>query len=242
MKNKHSPSAMAGRGGHPSPARSIAPGLDLRGTGLLAAALAVTLSACSSSPTASRPPAGFAVLDASPERERRDRIKGIHVVSVNRVPVRGSEAVLTPGRNKVRIGYTWPQGGSQEVDLVFHARPNSSYVVQYVPSPAYANRLVEIKKWDDAAGDVASMGVGAGQAAFIFAPPAMALLGVGFANRVGSQMAEAHKPATSMDLMVISRDNGEGIVRRVRAYPDGRVDSASWAAYAQMSSQSRLWR
>lgn len=205
-----------------------------------AAALAlIALSACGSG---SRAPAGLAVLDARPEREKRDRIRDTHVVSVNREPVRGSEVMLKPGRNQIRIGYTWPQGGAQEVDLVFHARPNRSYLVKYEPSPASANRLVEYNKWDLAAGDVATMGAHAGQAGFIFAPPALALLGVGFAERVGTQIAESRRPATSLDLMVISSDNAEGIVRRVRAYPDGRVDSASWAAYAQMSSSSRLWR
>jgi hypothetical protein len=231
MKTNHSPSAIAGRGGHPSPARS---------TALLAAALALGLSACSS--TTSRAPAGLAVLDARPEREKRDRIRDTHVVSVNREPVRGTEVVLKPGRNKVRVGYTWPQGGAQEVDLVFHALPNRSYVVKYEPSPSEANRLIEYNKWDQAAGDVARMGGAVGQAGILFLPPAVTLLGIGFAERAASQAAETYRPATSMDLMVISSDNGEGIVRRVRAYPAGRVDSASWAAYAQMSSTSRLWR
>lgn len=240
MKTKSSLSAMAGRGSHPSSARGAALGLGLRRSGLMAAAIAMGLSACSS--TAGRAPAGLALLDARPGPDKRDRIRDIHLVSVNRVPVRGSEVVLEPGRNNVRVGYTWPQGGSQEVDLLFHALPDRSYVVQYEPSPSAANRLVEYNKWDDAARDVASMGVVAGQGAIFFAPPAFALLGIGFAQRAGSQIAERRKPASSMDLMVISSDLGEGIVRRVRAYPNGRVDSASWAAYAQMSPKSRLWR
>jgi len=213
-----------------------------RGSGLLASVLAlVVLSACGS---AGRAPEGMAVLDARPEREKRDRIRDTHVVSVNQVPVRGSEVVLKPGRNKVRVGYTWPQGGAQEVDLVFHALPNRSYLVKYEPSPAEANRLIEYNKWDQASGDLVGMGAATGAEAgvFLFGPPAIALLGIGFAERASSQAAEAYRPATSIDLMVISSDNGEGIVRRVRAYPNGRVDSASWAQYAQMSSTSRLWR
>jgi hypothetical protein len=36
--------------------------------------------------------------------------------------------------------------------------------------------------------------------------------------------------------MVVCRQNGEGIVRRVRVYPDGRVDPAPWAGQAQMTA------
>jgi hypothetical protein len=40
-------------------------------------------------------------------------------------------------------------------------------------------------------------------------------------------------PAHYIDLIVVCRQNPEGIVRRVRAYPDERVDAAPWAAHAQ---------
>ncbi|WP_265595115.1 hypothetical protein [Haloferula sp. BvORR071] len=241
MKTKHSPSAVGGRGGHPSPIRDLSPKRDVLSHALLTAAIAVALSACSSS-TGSRAPAGLAVLDATPDRGKRDRIKGIHVVSVNRIPVRKDEVVLRPGRNSVRIGYNWPQGGGQEVDLVFHARPDSSYVVQYEPTPAYANRLQEPNQWDEASLEMVSTAAGMGEGVVFLLPPAVALLGLGFTQRVGSEIAESRKPATYMDVMVVSKNNGEGIVRRVRAFPDGRVDSATWSAYAQMSFQSRLWR
>jgi hypothetical protein len=49
MKTKHSPSTiMAARGGHPSPAAGAAPKRNLRGTILLAAAIALALPACTS--------------------------------------------------------------------------------------------------------------------------------------------------------------------------------------------------
>jgi len=46
MRTNHSPSAMAARGGHPSPARGAVTERKFRGSALVAAAIAFALSAC----------------------------------------------------------------------------------------------------------------------------------------------------------------------------------------------------
>lgn len=48
MKTRNSPSAMAARGGHSSPARGAAPRRNFRGTIWLAVAIALALPACTS--------------------------------------------------------------------------------------------------------------------------------------------------------------------------------------------------
>ena len=48
----------------------------------------------------------------------------------------------------------------------------------------------------------------------------------------GSGDALYFKPAEYVDVSVISEDPTEGVVRRVRAYPDGRVDSKPWDAWS----------
>jgi hypothetical protein len=202
---------------------------------LLAAAALAGLSGCATT-THDAPPAGRALIDATPDLDRRDRIDGIHLVSVNGTPVHGTQTALNPGRNTVRLGFRWPQGGSQEVDLVFHAVAGSVYIIQYDVFPPYANRMGEPTDLEHRAGEVASLSQGSGEAMLLVGPPALALWGAGFVKRGANEAAEHRKPAQYVDLMVICRQSGEGIVRRVRAYPDGRVDAAPWAAHAQMSA------
>lgn len=202
---------------------------------LLAAMAIAGLSSCAST-THDAPPPGRALIDTTPDSSRRDRIDGIHLVSVNGIPVNGTQTALNPGRNNVRIGFRWPQGGNQEVDLVFHALAGSTYIVQYDVFPPYANRMAEPTDLEKRAGEVAGLSQGSGEAMLLVGPPALALWGAGFVKRGANEAAEHHKPAQYIDLMVICRRSGEGIVRRVRAYPDGRVDAAPWAAHAQMKA------
>lgn len=202
---------------------------------LLAGCTLAGLSGCAST-THDAPPPGRALIDATPDSSRRDRIDGIHLVSVNGIPVNGTQTALNPGRNSVRIGFRWPQGGNQEVDLVFHAVAGSTYIVQYDVFPPYANRMAEPTDLEKRAGEVAGLSQGSGEAMLLVGPPALALWGAGFVKRGANEAAEHHKPAQYIDLMVICRRSGEGIVRRVRAYPDGRVDAAPWAAHAQMKA------
>ena len=198
------------------------------------AAMAV-LSGCAST-TQDPPPPGRAVIDATPDPDRRDRIDGIRLVSVNGTPAHGTQTTLAPGRNTVRVGFRWPQGGNQEVDLVFHAVAGSVYIIQYDVFPPYANRMGEATDLEQRAADVAGLSQGSGEAMLLVGPPALALWGAGYLQRGANEAAEQRKPAHHVDLMVICRKSGEGIVRRVRAYPDGRVDAAPWAAHAQMKA------
>lgn len=205
----------------------------VRRHGRLALLAAAGLSSCATT-THDAPPAGRALIDATPDPARRDRIDGIHLVSVNGTPVHGTQTALNPGRNTVRLGFRWPQGGSQEVDLVFHAVAGSVYIIQYDVFPPYANRMAEPTDLEHRAGEVAGLSRGSGEAMLLVGPPALVLWGAGFMKRGANEAAEHRKPAQYVDLMVICRQSGEGIVRRVRAYPDGRVDAAPWAAHAQM--------
>jgi hypothetical protein len=202
---------------------------------LLAATFIACLSSCAST-THDPPPPGQALIDATPDLDRRDRIDGIQIVSVNGIPKHGTQTALTPGRNTVRVGFRWPQGGSQEVDLVFHAVAGSRYIIQYDVFPPYANRMDESTDLEHRAGDVAGLAQGSGEAMLLFGPPALVLWGAGYLKRGANEAAEHRKPAHYIDLMVVCRQNAEGIVRRVRAYPDGRVDAAPWAADAQMKA------
>ena len=202
---------------------------------LLALAALAGLSSCAST-THDAPPAGRALIDATPDLDRRDRIDGIHFVSVNGSPVQGTQTALNPGRNTVRLGFRWPQGGNQEVDLVFYAVAGSTYFIQYDVFPPYANRMGEPTELEHRAGDVAGLAQGSGEAMILVGPPAFALWLPGFLKRGANEAAEHRKPAHYIDLMVICRQSGEGIVRRVRAYPDGRIDASPWAAHAQMTA------
>ncbi len=201
---------------------------------LLAAAM-TGLCSCAST-THDAPPPGRALIDTTPDSARRDRIDGIHLVSVNGIPVRGTQTPLNPGRNNVRIGFRWPQGGNQEVDLLFHAVAGSTYIIQYEVFPPYSNRMAEPTGLEQRAGEVAGLSQGSGEAMLLVGPPALVLWGAGFMKRGANEAAEHRKPAHYVDLMVICRQSSEGIVRRVRAYPDGRVDAAPWAAHAQMKA------
>ena len=67
---------------------------------LLAATFIACLSSCAST-THDPPPPGHAQIDATPDPDRRDRIDGIQLISVNGIPTRGTKTALTPGRNTV---------------------------------------------------------------------------------------------------------------------------------------------
>ena len=235
--NPEPTSSAAARPGNPR-IRSFAAVARLHGSLALLASAAATvtgLSGCAST-TRDSPPPGQALIDATPDPDRRDRIDGIHLVSVNGLRTSGTETALVPGRNTVKVGFRWPQGGSQEVDLQFHAVAGSTYIIQYEVFPPYANRMGEPTDLEQRAGDVAGLAEGSGEAMLLVGPPALALWSAGFLKRGANEAAEHRKPAHYIDLIVVCRQNAEGIVRRVRAYPDGRVDAAPWAAHAQMKA------
>lgn len=225
MKREISPTFAAGRGGR-----------SLLGMAFVAA--------CAGGPAGcgpglqarhASPSIGQAVIDAKPERARRDRIDGIQLVSINDIPAHGTKSVLKPGRNTVRVRFAWPQGGNQEADLAFHAMAGQQYFVQYDAMPPYANRLLEPTSLDEAGTEILRTGAAAGEGFLVLIPPAVAFWSAGLVRRSANEIAEQRKPAHYMDLRVISRNSGEGVVRTVRAYPDGRIDADPWEAWAQMS-------
>lgn len=190
---------------------------------LLAAFGALLFSSCASS-TNRAPSPGMAIFDATPDADRRDRIDGIHIESVNGQAASGSELELAPGRNKVRVGFDWPQGGEQQVDLPFQAKANKTYLVYYNVYPPYVNRLQEGGLLDDATRDLAMAGASAGEGAIIFVPP-LALLGsAAIARRVGNEIAEDSKAAHYVDVMVVAQKDRQGVACTRRVYPDGRVE------------------
>jgi len=68
----------------------------------------------------------------------------------------------------------------------------------------------------------------------IFLGPPAAVIGIG--ERISHGVTQHGKPATHIDLMVTAHHSSQGVVRQVRAYPDGRVDEKPWAAWAQMKA------
>lgn len=182
------------------------------------------LSSCAS--TTDRPPApGMAMFDATPDAERRDRIDGIRVASINGRPVRGSEHQLAPGRNRVRVGFKWPQGGDQEVDLPFNARPNKTYVVYYDVHPPYVNRLEQGGALDAATGELVGAAALMDVGAIVMLYPIAATGAGAVMTRVGHEIAEDSKPASYVDVMVVAQRSLEGVTCRRRVFPDGRIES-----------------
>jgi hypothetical protein len=176
------------------------------------------------------PPRGSAIIDAKPEPERREGVEGIELVSINGKRVRGTRQVIAPGPNTIRTQFRWPQGMVQEADLRFHATPGIVYFINYDVFPprrettdGVAGKLVN--SVSSSGSPYAALG------AAIVAPPAV-VIGVG--ERVAHGVAQHGKPATHIDLMVVAHHSSQGVVRQVRAYPDGRVDEKPWAAWAQM--------
>lgn len=191
---------------------------------LLAALGAAFLSSCAS--TTDRPPSpGMARFDATPDAKRRDRIDGIHISAVNGQEVDDSELDIKPGRTKVRVGFDWPQGGDQEVDLDFDARPDKTYVVYYDVYPPYMNRLQQSGSFDDAAGAMLGAAGGMGEGAILMLPPFAAAATGALAVRVGNEIAEDWKPADYVDVMVVAQHSPQGVACTRRVYPDGRVEN-----------------
>ncbi|MCH7226050.1 hypothetical protein [Haloferula sp. A504] len=139
-------------------------------------------------------------------------------------PVRGTEHDLKPGRTKVRVGFDWPQGGEQEVDLDFKARPDKTYVVYYDVHPPYVNRIEQAGLLDATAGELTHAGAGMGSGAFLMLPPLLAAATGAMAVRVGNEIAEDSKAADYVDVMVVAQHSLEGVTCMRRVYPDGRIE------------------
>jgi hypothetical protein len=73
-------------------------------------------------------------------------------------------------------------------------------------------------------------------AGFVAAMVAPVAVVVGTGERMTNYSATHSQAVTHIDLSVIAHQSSQGTVRRVRAYPDGRVDGKPWAAWAQMKA------
>ncbi|WP_338690748.1 hypothetical protein [Haloferula helveola] len=200
---------------------------------LAATLIGILLASCGST-TQRPPPAGMAVIDVTPDLEKRDRLDRLRVVSVNGQQSRGTRQVLNPGVNTVRVGFKWPQGGNQEADLAFFATEGTIYAVHYEVHPPFVNRMNQSVPADRYVATTLDVASEMGEGAFLAVPPLLAFGSAAVAHRIGNTVAEESKPADYIDLIVTASHSREGIVRRVRTYPDGRVDPKPWARYAQM--------
>jgi hypothetical protein len=188
------------------------------------------LVSCVSTTNLSPPPPGRAVIDVKPEPEHRERVEAIGLVSINGDPVNGTRSELTPGPNTVRARFRWPHGFVQEVDLRFHATAGTLYFINYdVFPPDSEDRGTRAGRFMDSVGHTSDPYAGVG---LIFIAPLVATVGVG--EKIAHHAGQAGQAATYVDLAVVAHHSSEGIVRRVRAYPDGRVDEKPWAPWAQM--------
>ena len=156
---------------------------------------------------------------------------GTRIVAINGKSVSGTRLVIAPGVNTVRTRFRWPQGGTGEADLKFYATPNTVYYVYYSVHPPY--------RGNDNLGDKMLMGLSdtGSQDAILGAvavgPVAAA---VGAADKVVHETSQNLNPGKHIDVMVVAPRSGQGIVRQVRAYPDGRVDAKTWAPWAQLKA------
>ncbi|MGD1979188.1 MAG: hypothetical protein PVJ98_07340 [Akkermansiaceae bacterium] len=185
-------------------------------------AFAGLVSSCSiSSTTRKKPAPGMALVDVTPDLDNRDRMRGLGLVSVNGKKKSGSHTQLKPGPTRLRVGFTWPQGGKHEVDLVFVARKDAVYAVHYQPFPPYYNQMGRSDTFDDGFRAIGGAMQGAGEAGFL-ALPFLAVFGTGaLAERAVNSAAEERKPAKYVDVMVVSP---LAIACTVRVYPDGRTE------------------
>jgi len=202
----------------PPPIRiaALAPVLALLGS--------LFLASCAS--TTKRPPSpGMARIDATPDAKYRDRIDDIRVTKLNGTPVRGTDLEVQPGKNRMRLGFNWPQGGDQEVDLEFNARPNTKYFVRYDVHPPYTERLGQTGILDATTGEIFAASSGTIADVFLTIPAGVVMGGAAMATRLNNEIAEDSRAANYVDVMVIAQHSSQGVVCTRRVYPDGRTEN-----------------
>lgn len=191
------------------------------------------LGSCALKSPATPPSQGSAIIDAIPGAEHMDQIEGIKLVSINGKSVKGTRSVIQPGPNTIKTRFRWPQGQVQEADLRFYATSGIVYFINY---DVYPPR----KEFTDgvAGGMVNSISSSgdpyAALIGTIILGPVAAVTGTG--ERIAHGVAQQRQSATYIDLMVVAHHSSQGTVRKVRTYPDGRVDEKPWGAWAQMKA------
>lgn len=171
-----------------------------------------------------------------------DRIKSVSVVSVNGRKTKEESPTLREGENRLRVRFSWPQGGEQDVSLKFRAQPKQKYYLRYDPFPPTADQFSGESELLQSAEGLAEKGLDIMIARSSFWPEALIRLVLGAAtmapavpmkvldliDRVKETAGERRQPVEYVDLWIVSENGEEGVVRRVRAYPDGRLKSAPW--------------
>lgn len=214
-------------------------GTSARLIGITGAGLALlALASCGTSGTV-RPTAGGSMIDSTSARDLQTRVKGSRVISVNGAGSAGTSAHVAAGLAEVKVRYQWPQGGAQEVDLRFRARPDRKYFVKYAAFPPSVDKLSGTTALSTSAQGIGDAGfgimerhahpVGALVGTVVLAP-AIVLGTADYFGRVGADIADKHRPAQWVDMMVISEQQAEGVVRFVRVYPSGQVVWQPWDA------------
>lgn len=180
------------------------------------------LASCAGT-TSRQPSPGMALVDATPDTQYRDRVDDIRISALNGKAVRGTELKLPPGKTKMRVGFDWPQGGDQEVDLDFNAKPNVKYIVRYDVHPPYTSRLSQGGILDDTAGAIFGTASGSVVDIFLTIPASVAVGTAAMATRAKNEISEHSRAANYVDVMVVAQHSSQGVVCNRRVYPDGRI-------------------
>lgn len=171
-----------------------------------------------------QPSPGMALVDATPDATYRDRIDHIRVTQLNGEPVRGTEHELSPGKNRMRVGFHWPQGGHQEVDLEFNAKPDINYFIRYNVHPPYTERLGQTGILDATTGEIFGASSGSVADVFLILPAGVAMGTAAMATRVKNEVAEDSRAANYVDVMVVAQHSSQGVACNRRVYPDGQIE------------------
>jgi hypothetical protein len=183
------------------------------------------LGACASTPK-TPPPPGSAIIDVKPDPDRRRGVDGIALVSINGGKAKGTRSVIKPGLNTIKIQFNWPHGQDQQADLQFYATQGTVYTIHYevYPTRTKFKSSVAEKMIDGSGLDIVLVG------------PLAAITGVG--ERIAHNVHQNRLSSTYIDLVVLG-SLSEGMARKIRVFPDGRVQTKPWSSWAQMQAPEK---
>ncbi len=160
------------------------------------------------------------MIDSTPDPSRSDRITGMKIVSVNGKPTRGEEANLTPGRNQVRVSFSWPKVGRKEVDLDFKVKAGTIYVIYYGVHPLVARNPSHVMAGIDHMWDATDP-----DSAPVILVGSIIMTPLGIAETAAQRGLENNAPSNYVDVMVVAQQSLDGIVCHRRVHPDGGVET-----------------
>jgi hypothetical protein len=156
----------------------------------------------------------MASLSATPREGHESRIRSSRIVALNgrqfTSPQRRVE--MPPGNNQVTLRFDWPRQGMTHANLRFRAQANRRYFVSYDPFPLGQ---------DFDPGDYARWVPNDLSAIFVLPVVAPVFAGGRIAHRAEQNNLSTHY----IDILVISENQAEGVVRKQRVYPDSRPAS-----------------